>query len=138
MPDTARPIASLLALIGGHNFGAVVEQLVRDIVVSLGTGVPQAPTEAVLVSGVDVQLGGLIGVTLSAARVVGAPLNPYVGARLTFTFIQGGAGAWAVTWNAVFKKVWSDAGNATGARSSISFYYDGTNWNQDGAQATYV
>ena len=77
-------------------------------------------------------------VTLTAARVVGAPLNPAIGQRLTFTLIQGGAGAFAVTWNAVFKKTWSDTGNATGARSTISYVYDGTNWNQDSAQAPYV
>lgn len=98
----------------------------------------QTPTEAVLVSGVNAATADIVAVTLTAARLVGAPLNPTVGQRLTFTFIQGGAGAFAVTWNAVFKKVWSDTGNATGARSSISFVYDGTNWNQDGAQAPYV
>lgn len=98
----------------------------------------QTPTEAVLVSGVDATAGELIGVTITAARVVGAPLNAAIGQRLTFTFIQGGAGAFAITWNAIFKKTWADAGNATNARSTISFVYDGTNWNQDGAQAPYV
>jgi hypothetical protein len=98
----------------------------------------QTPTETVLVSGVNATLGQSIKVTLSAARVVGAPLNPVIGQRLKFTFIQSGAGAFAITWNGVFKKVWSDAGNATGARSSIEFEYDGTNWNQVGGQAPYV
>lgn len=98
----------------------------------------QTPTETVLVSGINGTLGDVIAVTLTAARVVGAPTSPLVGQRLVFTLIQGGAGAFAVTWNAVFKKVWSDTGNATGARSSIAFVYDGTNWNQDGAQAPYV
>lgn len=98
----------------------------------------QTPTETVLVSGVDATLGENIAVTLTAARVVGAPLNPAIGQRLKFTFIQGGVGAFAVTWNAVFKKTWVDTGNATAARSSIAFDYDGTNWNQDGAQAPYV
>lgn len=98
----------------------------------------QTPTETTLVSGVDATAGEIVKVTLTAARLVGAPLNPAVGQRLTFTLVQGGAGAFAVTWNAVFKKTWSDTGNATGARSSISYTYDGTNWNQDGAQAPYV
>lgn len=98
----------------------------------------QTPTEAVLVSGINAATAELVGVTLTAARLVGAPLNPAIGQRLTFTLIQGGAGAFAVTWNAIFKKTWADAGNAAGARSSISFFYDGTNWNQDGAQAPYV
>lgn len=98
----------------------------------------QTPTEAVLVSGVDATAGENVEVTLTAARVVGAPLNPAIGQHLIFTLIQGGAGAFAVTWNATFKKVWSDAGNATGARSSIEFHYNGTNWNQVAGQATYV
>lgn len=98
----------------------------------------QTPTEAVLVSGISANLGDVIAVTLTAARLVGAPLNPTVGQRLIFTFVQGGAGAFAVTWNAVFKVTWSNTGNATGARSSISFVWDGTNWNQDAAQAPYV
>jgi hypothetical protein len=98
----------------------------------------QTPSEAVLVSGVDATVGEIIEVTLTAARLVGAPLNPAVGQRLQFVLIQGGAGAFAVTWNAIFKKTWSDVGNATGARSTIAFQYDGTNWNQDGAQTAYV
>lgn len=103
----------------------------------LATGVI-TPTEAVLVSGVDVRAGNTVQVTLTAARLVGAPLNPTTGQSVTFTFIQGGAGAFAVTWNAVFKKIWSDAGNAIGTRSSITFVYDGTNWNQASGQALYV
>jgi hypothetical protein len=104
---------------------------------ALATGLI-APTEAVLVSGVDVRAGNMIKVTLTAARVVGAPLNPTAGQRLTYTLIQDGTGGWGVTWNAVFKQAWVDTGNTLNKRSSISFNYDGTNWNQDGAQAPYV
>jgi hypothetical protein len=69
---------------------------------------------------------------------VGLPLNPTVGQRATFTLIQGGVGAFAVTWNAVFKGLtWSDTGNAVNTRSSVAFIYDGTSWNQDGAQTPY-
>lgn len=95
-------------------------------------------TEATLVAGVDAQSNHNIVVTLTAARVVGAPTNPQTGQRLLFTFIQGGAGAWAVTWNAVFKVTWSDTGNAAGTRSSIPFIYNGSNWIQEAAQAPYV
>jgi len=98
----------------------------------------QQPTEAVLVSGVDCRLGNGVLVTLSAARVVGAPVNPIPGQRLTFSFTQGGAGAFAVTWNAIFKVTWADTGNATGKISTTSFFWNGTNWVQDGAQAAYV
>jgi hypothetical protein len=98
----------------------------------------QTPTEAVLVSGVDATLGEHVEVTLTAARLVGVPLNPVTGQHLYFTLVQGGAGAFAVTWNAVFKVTWSNTGNATGARSTVGFAYDGTNWNQLAAQAPYV
>lgn len=95
-------------------------------------------TETLLVSGLDVSQGNSCVITLTAARVVGAPLSPRIGQKFKFTFIQGGVGAFAVTWNVVFKKTWSDAGNATGTRSSIEYEYDGTNWNQVAAQAPYV
>jgi hypothetical protein len=98
----------------------------------------QTPTEAVLVSGVSAIAGEIIEVTLTAARLVGAPLNPALGQRLQFALIQGGAGAFAVTWNAVFKVTWSDTGNTAGKRSTVAFQYDGTSWNQDGAQTPYV
>ena len=98
----------------------------------------QTPSEAVLVSGVDASLGRIVMVTLTAARLVGVPLNRRAGRGLLFILIQGGAGAFAVTWNAVFKKTWSDVGNATGARSTIAFKDDGTNFDQEGAQSPYV
>jgi hypothetical protein len=70
--------------------------------------------------------------------VVGAPLKPVKGQELEFELIQGGAGGFAVTWNAVFKLTWSDTGNTTGKRSCIRFRYDGTNWNQNAGQSAYV
>lgn len=99
----------------------------------------QLPSEAVLVSGVDASLGDAIQVTLTAARLVGAPGNLIPGQIITLTFIQGGAGAFAVTWNAIFKGLtWSNAGNAAGTRSTIPFWYDGVNLNQLGAQTPYA
>lgn len=98
----------------------------------------QTPSETTLVSGVDATAGELVAVTLTAARLVGAPTNPSTGQRLTFTLVQDGTGGRAVTWNAAFKVSWSDTGNTANKRSTISFNYDGTNWNQDGAQTPYV
>ena len=97
-----------------------------------------SPTEAVLVSGVDSQTGNAVQVTLTAARVVGAPLNPTTGQFLTFEFTQDGTGGWAVTWNAVFKVTWSNTGNTAGKISAITFRYNGTNWVQSAAQSPYV
>lgn len=68
----------------------------------------------------------------------GDSLNVSVGQRLTFTVIQDGSGGHTLAWNAVFKVSWSDTGNTLNKRSTISFVYDGTNWNQDGAQTPYV
>jgi hypothetical protein len=98
----------------------------------------QVPTEAVLVSGVDASAGGIIDITLTAARLVGAPLNMTVGQRLTFIFTEGGIGGFGVTWNAVFKLLWSNVGDLTGKVSSTSFIWNGTNWIQDGAQVVWV
>lgn len=99
----------------------------------------QVPTEAVLVSGVNTLLGELVGpITITAARLVGAPLNPVTGQMLNFILVQGGAGGFAITWNAVFKKTWTDTGNTTGKVSTIAFIFDGTNWQQVGAQSPYV
>lgn len=102
-----------------------------------GCEFPQTPTEAVLVSGVNARQGN-VKVTLTAARVVGAPLNPGLGQYLAFTFVQDGTGGRNVTWNAVFKQSWSDTGNTLNKRSTIAFRYDGTNWNQVSAQTPYV
>ncbi len=97
-----------------------------------------ALAEATLVSGLQAALGNYFKTTLTAARAVGAPLNPVAGQRITNTLVQDGTGGWAVTWNAVFKNSWSDAGNTPNKRSTISHIYDGVNWNQDGAQTAYV
>jgi pectate lyase-like protein len=99
-----------------------------------------ALSEAVLVSGLGAAgaIGNYFSTTLTAARVVGAPLNPIAGQRITNTIIQSGAGAFALTWHAVFKNSWSDVGNATPKRTTISHIYDGTSWNQEGAQTPYV
>lgn len=98
----------------------------------------QTPTEAVLVSGIDATLGEVVAVTLTAARVVGIPLNPAIGINLIFEILQGGAGGFALTFNAIFKLTWANTGNTVGKVSTIKAYYNGVNWIQDGAQAPYV
>lgn len=86
----------------------------------------------------DASRGNAFAVTVTAARVMAVPTNPFNGQRCTWTVIQGGAGGFAINWTNFTKFVWSDAGNTAGKRSSISGIYDGTNWNQDGAQTPYV
>lgn len=97
-------------------------------------------SEAVLVAGKDTECFAVsyIEVTLTAARVVANLNSRFKGQRAVFTFIQDGTGGWAITWNAAYKQAWSDTGNTASKRSTIAFVYDGTNWNQDGAQSPYI
>jgi len=95
----------------------------------------QVVTEAVLVSGVYPYAGRDIDVTLSASRVVGAPLYlsgeaAQAGDSLRFTVRQSGVGSFALTWNAVYKAagIAETAASAT-AVDTVEFVFDGTNWN---------
>jgi hypothetical protein len=85
-------------------------------------------------------LGGTIEVelTLTAALLVAALGSPFIGQRFKFTFIQDGTGGRAVTWVGTYKLTWADTGNTLGKRSSVAVVWDGTNFNQDGAQTPYV
>lgn len=86
----------------------------------------------------DVSLGNQFQVTLANNRTMGLPTNPRKGQRIFHSIIQDGTGGRTLAWNAVFKNTWSDTGNTPNKRSAIAHIYDGTNWNQDGAQAPYV
>ena len=87
---------------------------------------------------VDSSLANEYKVTLAGNRIVGAPTNPASGQRIEIVVVQDVTGGRTLAWNAVFKTAWSDVGNAANKRSSIVFAYDGTNWNQIGAQSPYV
>lgn len=82
--------------------------------------------------------GTEFAVTLGGNRTMGAPTNASIGQEITYLVIQDGTGGRTLAWNAVFKVSWSDTGNTAGKRSTISFSYDGTNWNQVGAQSPYI
>jgi hypothetical protein len=86
----------------------------------------------------DANLGNSFKVTLGGNRTMGAPTNPVAGQRIHYTIVQDGTGGRTLAWNAVFKVTWSDTGNTASKRSTVAFIYDGTNWNQDGAQTPYV
>ena len=80
----------------------------------------------------NAQAGEIVVVgALTAAITVNAPTNPATGQQLTFIFTQGGAGAFTVAWNAVFKTAWQPA-IAVGAISVMTFEYDGASWQQLG------
>lgn len=82
-------------------------------------------------------LGDVMTVTLTGALTMGVPVNPIKGHRVTFVLVQGGAGAFATTWNAVFRKQADGAAGATGTKGTITFEYDGTVWLQVGAALAY-
>jgi hypothetical protein len=69
---------------------------------------------------------------------MGAPTSLVNGQRIHFTVIQDGTGGRTLAWNAIYKVSWSDTGNTLNKRSTVAFVFDGTNWNQDGAQTPYV
>lgn len=90
----------------------------------------QAPAFASTITP-DVTAGGIVNPgALTGAVTIGAPVNPFVGARLTFEFLQDGTGGRAVSWNAIFKfqAAWTNTGNTLNKQSTASFVYDGTNW----------
>ncbi len=88
---------------------------------------------------VDANSGDVQEVTLTATgHTMGAPSSGRKAQRLTFIIKQNATGGFAFLWNAVYKVSWSDTGNTANKFSSISFEYDGTNWNQDGAQSPYI
>lgn len=69
---------------------------------------------------------------IAAALTVNAPTNPFLGARLTFLFLQNGTGNFAITWNAAFKKSTDPTAGSPNQQGTISFIYDGANWVQTG------
>jgi hypothetical protein len=64
---------------------------------------------------------------------VNAPLYPLTGFRLTLDIKNSTtAGTFSITWNGAFLE--SGAAPAVNKRATYSFYYDGTNWVQDGTK----
>ncbi len=74
-------------------------------------------------------LGNSFGVTIGASRIMGLPTNLVSGGTYQWEIIQGGAGSFLITWNAIFKWPGGSAPTlltAAGAKDLISCYYDGT------------
>lgn len=94
-------------------------------------------TDAVTIA-VNARDSNAFKVTLGGNRTMGAPSNPVAGQTIKFLILQDGTGGRTLAWNAAFKHAWSDAGNTLNKRSTIVFQYDGSNWNQLGAQSPYV
>lgn len=87
----------------------------------------------------DVSLANLFLLTVAGATTISfTNLTGMAGALVVVTIIQDGTGGRTVAWPAYCKHSWSDVGNTAGKRSTITFWNDGTNFNQVGAQTPYV
>ena len=86
----------------------------------------------------DAMGGEDVEIRLTGNVTINAPTNPVRGIVLRFTIIQDGPGGRTVTWNAVYKRSWSNTGNGGNKQTTIAFRFDGTSWIQQGAQGPYV
>lgn len=71
-----------------------------------------------------------------ASYTINAPTNPDVSQIITFSIVNVSGGASTVTWDAVFKKVWTDP--ADGFYGGIQFVYNGSVWIQIGAAVSNI
>jgi uncharacterized cupin superfamily protein len=69
-------------------------------------------------------------ITLTGNATMGAPTNPYLGARLVFVFTQDGTGGRTVTWNATYKRAGGSltVTSTAAAISRVEFEYSGSAW----------
>lgn len=128
-------VAAYLPGVSAYDLQTALTAALSEALVPYGLATSQ---ESFLITGIDTSIANVFVSTLTGNATVAAPLNPTRGQRITLTFIQDGTGGRTVGWHTVFKQSWADTGNTLNKRSSISFTYDGTNWNQDGAQTPYV
>ncbi|HLA60964.1 MAG TPA: hypothetical protein VK626_01840, partial [Nitrospiraceae bacterium] len=81
---------------------------------------------------IDASIGNEFDITATngTAFTINAPTNPVDGQAITVTIANNSGGALgAVTWNAVFKmSAWTQPANNN--NRSITFKYNGTNWQQ--------
>lgn len=132
--------AFTLTIKGATGTGVIVGQKYRVLVMCDGTNFQQVQTDpqgqdiayAATITP-DASIGEVVNVgALTAGITVNAPTNPTKYGRLVFMFVQGGAGAFAITWNAAFKKAADPGAGATGTKAVTEYLYDGANWIQQG------
>lgn len=126
--DDASMLPSNITLFNGTNAASWIERG-RGSTRSAAFATPYTPVGN---SQQIVELGAL-----TSNLTINEPSTPVRGFRLTIRLIQDGTGGRTVTWNAVFKNAWSDAGNTANKRSVITHYFDGTNWLQESYSAWY-
>lgn len=81
----------------------------------------------------DCSAGLVVPITMPAGNItIAAPTNARAGDILQFLITQDGVGSRTVTWDAAFKKAALTLTTTASATDSISFRFDGTNWNETG------
>ncbi len=78
---------------------------------------------------VDARFGDIVivGTLTGNITALNAPSNPVLGQEMTWIFTQDATGQRTVAWAAAFKTGWQP-GPLANAISSITFVYDGANW----------
>lgn len=123
--------------IQSHSTGAIVYQILTNqgLLNAVREGSSQTIAFASTITP-DASLGTQITVgTLTGAITVNNPINQLGAQLLTFLFTQDGTGGRLVTWGAAYKTSFQPVQTAS-AISSVTFYYDGTNWQQVSAVPT--
>jgi hypothetical protein len=83
----------------------------------------------------DLSFGPVWLIQMPAGNItIANPINAYLGDMLTLVILQDSIGARTVTWGSSYKKLVTLTITAN-ARDSVTFRFDGTNWNQMGAGA---
>jgi hypothetical protein len=100
-----------------------------------GIQVNAAATGAIAI---DAGAGSLVQWTLTGnVTITTTTYSPLKGQPLEFIFTQDAGAGRTVGWPGNFKTAWVDTGNTANKVSSIKFIFDGTNFQQVGAQMLY-
>jgi len=81
---------------------------------------------------IDSSLGNTFTVTLQANATSSSITNPVTGRQITITWLQDGTGGRTYAWpaNCKFAGGTAPADTTLNKRSTVTFEYDGTNWNE--------
>lgn len=126
--------------------GIATQTLVNDVVPNanfINQNIQRCQTGVIFPAGalnIDPKKGILVTTILNqnvTPTINNFPYSSYPGQILNFVFVQDGTGGWDVTFSSLFKTAWTNSGNTSNKVSSISFMFDGTYYQQIGAQMAW-
>lgn len=86
----------------------------------------------------DLSTGQTVVIQMPAGNItIANPTNMLTGDLLTFIIIQDGIGTRLVTWGSGFKKAIT-LSTLANSKDSVTYRFDGTNWNQIGSVLAIV